>query len=116
MDTINSAMYIDNAGLKEYAAASARLLHPEGECTGAAAAGRLRQDYREIRRCHEEAQKRYGELSSPPSEWEWILDNWYMVQREYQAVIRTLDSARHLRVGASLRRSGCGCIWRALSR
>ncbi|MBQ8216475.1 MAG: hypothetical protein IJZ91_00790 [Oscillospiraceae bacterium] len=97
MDTINSAMYIDNAGLKEYAAASARLLHPEGECTGAAAAGRLRQDYREIRRCHEEAQKRYGELSSPPSEWEWILDNWYMVQREYQAVIRTLDSARHLR-------------------
>ena len=97
MDTINSALYIENEGLKEYAAASARLLHPEGECTGASAAAALRQDYRDIRRCHEEAQKRYGRLSSPPPEWEWILDNWYMVQREYQAVVTRLDRAKHLR-------------------
>jgi len=97
MDTINSALYIENGGLKEYAAASARLLHPQGECTGAATARTLRQDYRDIRRCHEEAVKRYGQLSSPPPQWEWILDNWYMVQREYQAVISSLDTAKHLR-------------------
>lgn len=97
MDTINSALYIENEGLKEYAAASARILHPQGECTGASAARQLRQDYRDIRRCHEEAVKRYGEISSPPPQWEWILDNWYMVQREYQAVISKLDTAKHLR-------------------
>ena len=62
MDTINSALYIENEGLKEYAAASARLLHPEGECTGASAAAALRQDYRDIRRYHEDAQKRCRKL------------------------------------------------------
>ena len=97
MDTINSALYIENEGLSEYAAASARLLHPTGDCSGATAARALRFSYREIRRCHDEALKRYGEMSSPPSEWEWLLDNFYMVQREYQAAVAAIDRAKNLR-------------------
>ena len=97
MDTINSALFIENEGLKEYAAANARVLYPQGDCSGAAAARELRQNCREIRRCHEEAQRRYGELSSVPAQWEWLLDNWYMVQRETGCALAGLERAKRLR-------------------
>lgn len=97
MDRINSALYIEDEALRDYAAASARLLLPTGDCGGAPAARSLARDYREIRRSHEEAMKRYGQLSSAPKEWEWLLDNFYMVQREYQAVLHSLEKARRVR-------------------
>ena len=94
MDRINSALYIENEALLNYAAASARVLHPEGESGGAACGRALRQSYRDIRRCHEDALRRYGQLTSVPAEWEWLLDNFYMVQREYQAILPTLEKSR----------------------
>ena len=59
MDTINSALYIENEALCQYASANARVLRPEGEGGGAALGRALRQSYREIRRCHEDAVRRY---------------------------------------------------------
>lgn len=97
MDRINSALYIENEALLNYAAASARVLHPEGESSGAALGRALRQSYRDIRRCHEDALRRYGQLTSVPAEWEWLLDNFYMVQREYQAILPPLERSRRLR-------------------
>lgn len=97
MDRINSALYIENEALLQYASANARVLRPEGESGGAALGRALRQSYRDIRRCHEEAQKRYGRLSTVPAEWEWLLDNFYMVQREYQAILSPLERSRNLR-------------------
>ena len=97
MDRINSALYIENEALLQYAAANARVLRPDGESGGASVGRALRQSYRELRRCHEEAQKRYGQLSSVPAEWEWLLDNFYMVQREYQAILSPLEKSRGLR-------------------
>lgn len=97
MDVLDSGLYIDDKRLYDYAAASARLLKPGVTRSGGAAAGTLKAGYEEIRRTHREIQRRYGDLPSPPAACEWLLDNWYMVQREYISASLALRRARRLR-------------------
>ena len=79
MDTMNSAIYIENDRLFDYAAAAARLLTPGGERTGRGDAHRMQKRYREIKHCHAEIARRFGSMPSPPAACEWLLDNWYMI-------------------------------------
>lgn len=97
MDNMNSCLYIEDERLGEYAASAARLLHPQDCCDGREAAALLRRSYIEIHRCHQAIERRYGKLAAPPPACEWLLDNWYMVQREYLAAAAQLREARQLR-------------------
>ncbi|MGI5976095.1 MAG: GH36-type glycosyl hydrolase domain-containing protein [Candidatus Limivicinus sp.] len=110
MNSINSAVYIEDNRLCDYAESAAKLLCPMGETGGRSAAKSLRDSYRSIRRSHEEIARRYGEMASPPAACEWLLDNWYMIQREYQSVLPELYRGRRLRY------CGEGLIVTALSR
>ena len=98
MDTINSAIYIELPQLREYAASAARLLAPEGEGGGHGEARRLQRCCREIRRSHTEIARRYGAVPSPPAACEWLLDNWYMIEREYRSILPQIEGARRLRL------------------
>ena len=97
MDNMNSANYISAGQLFDYAAEQAGLLTPEGETTGLPEAKRLQHSFRDIRRSHEEIARRYGGMPAPPAACEWLLDNWYMIEREYRACMPQLEQARHLR-------------------
>ena len=97
MDTMNSAIYIENDRLFDYAAAAARLLTPGGERTGRGDAHRMQKRYREIKHCHAEIARRFGSMPSPPAACEWLLDNWYMIEREYRASAPQIVAARRLR-------------------
>ena len=97
MDTMNSAIYIENDRLFDYAAAAARLLTPGGERTGRGDARRMQKRYREIKRCHAEIARRFGSMPSSPAACEWLLDNWYMIEREYRASAPQIVAARRLR-------------------
>ena len=97
MDFINSELYIENEKLYDFAAGTAKLLRIEGESSGKPSAARLRRSFAVIRRSHETIARRYGELTSPPPACEWLLDNWYMVQRETRAAETELSAARRLR-------------------
>lgn len=97
MDNTNSQSYIASPELFDFAAGQAGLLPPQGETTGRGEARRLSAAYREIKRCHEEISRRYGALPSPPAACEWLLDNYYMIEREYRAIYPTIDAARRLR-------------------
>ena len=97
MDNIDSCLYIEDGRLHDYAASAAKLLRPQDNCAGAEAAALLRRNFGEIRRCHQAVERRYGSLASPPSACEWLLDNWYMVQREYLSAVLELRKARRLR-------------------
>lgn len=96
MEIMDSGMHIDNEKLYAYAAAQAKLLRPDGLCTGRAAAAALRRDYATLRRCHELLERRYGALAAAPSAVAWVLDNWYMVQRDYRSALPALQKARRL--------------------
>ena len=52
MDNFNSGLYIPGDGLFDFAAASAKLLRPDGECSGRDEAALLRRSMAAIRRCH----------------------------------------------------------------
>lgn len=82
MDSMNLAPYIDNERLADYAVSCARLLKSTGTQSGAEAALRLHESIRELRRCRDTLHRRYTGAPAVPSGCEWLLDNWYMVQRE----------------------------------
>ena len=82
MDSMNLAPYIDNERLADYAVSCARLLKSTGTQSGTEAALRLHESIRELRRCRDTLHRRYTGAPAVPSGCEWLLDNWYMVQRE----------------------------------
>ena len=93
-NTMNSAIYIELPQLGEYAASAAKLLSPESEGSGRTEARRLPTCCRELRRSHAEIARRYGTVTSPPAACEWLLDNWYMIEREYRGVLPQIEGAR----------------------
>ena len=97
MDNINSGLYIPGDGLFDFAAASAKLLRPEGAGSGRDEAALLRRSIAAIRRCHGLISRRYGAKSSVPAAFEWIMDNFYIVEREGAAAFAALREARNLR-------------------
>lgn len=97
MDTVNSAVYIEDDRLYDYAAATARLLKPRGEGGGSACVRALRRAMADIKAVSAAVKLRYGDLAAPPAACEWLLDNRYMVQRESVCAIETLERAKRLR-------------------
>ena len=97
MDMINSGLYITDDRLYDFAASTARLLRPAGRTGGRSSAQLLRRHLSEIRKTQEAVQRRYGQLPNPPAACEWLLDNWYMVQREYLNAHGALLQARRQR-------------------
>ena len=97
MDKMESCPYIEDERLFDYAASAAMLLRPQDNCAGAEAAALLRRDFLEIRRSHQAVEKRYGKLAGAPAACQWLLDNWYMVQREYPYAAGQLKEAKRLR-------------------
>ena len=97
MDQFFSGLYIEDDKLCAYAASAARLLPVTDEGSAAAAAAALRQSCVVIRRCHEAIERRYAGVSNPPAACEWLLDNWYLVQREAEAALGDLRRAKRQR-------------------
>ena len=97
MDSINLVPYIEDERLYDYAAACARTLRPEGMGDGRSEAQALRRCFQDTERCHALLQRRYEGASHIPASCEWLLDNFYLLQREYPAVRRALREAERQR-------------------
>ena len=93
-------LFIDDEKLFEYAANTARLITSLREENIISTAGTVKRAYNNVRKCHDEISRRYSSLPAPPASCNWIMDNFYMVQREYAALMPDLLGASHLR--------GCG--------
>ena len=90
MDNMNLVPYIDDERLFDYAVSCARTLRPDGLGDGFGEARTLRQSFRLTERCHEHLRRRYEKAAQIPAACEWLLDNRYMLQREYPGVLRAL--------------------------
>ena len=90
MDSINLVPYIEDERLFDYAAACAKTLRPEELGDGREEARILKQSFQACERCHTLLQRRYAGAAHIPAACEWLLDNFYMLQREYPAVRRAL--------------------------
>ena len=97
MDSINLVPYIEDERLYDYAAACARTLRPEGMADGREEAQTLKRCFQECERCHALLQRRYEGAAHIPAACEWLLDNFYMLQREYPAVRRALRETERQR-------------------
>ena len=93
----NLSLYIEEERLRDYAVSTARLLRPVGETSGRAAARELAARVREIRRCHDAIRRRYQGAAEIPAACEWLLDNWYLVQRAYLEARSAMRGEKRLR-------------------
>lgn len=90
-------LFIDDEKLFEYAANTARLITSLREESILNTAGTVKRAYAGIRKCHDEISRRYSSVPTPPAGCSWIMDNFYMVQREYAACMPELLAASRLR-------------------
>ena len=96
MEQFFPGLMIEDDRLPAFAANTARLAAADGE--GGVSAASLRRSFRRIRRCHEAVRRRYAGMSPAPAACEWLLDNWYLVQRETQAALTGLRRADRQRL------------------
>ncbi len=90
--------YIENEKLFDYAASAARSMNGCSRGSGRHDAAQLRHWHREIENCHRVLLERYSEKSRVPAACEWLLDNRYMVQREYPEAYAALKAAEPQRI------------------
>ena len=110
MDIENSGLYISDSRLFNYASSAARLISPGKFTSGVKDAKKLRRDMADIKAANSALSLRAEDMVSIPAQWEWLLDNFYMVQREYLSCLKTIGSAKYLR------RSGAGTVIFSLCR
>ena len=100
MDSIFSGLYVEDEALSAFAANNARLAEPSPGGGAGREAAALRRDLAAIRRCREALGCRFEGAENIPAACEWLLDNWYLAQREGAAAFAALRRA------SGLRRSG----------
>ena len=83
MDSMKLIPYIEDDRLAEYAASCARSLQDSHPGSGRADAVRLRLAEKQLEKCHSILSRRYEGSARVPAACEWLLDNRYMIQREY---------------------------------
>jgi len=86
--------YVDDDALSLYGENAARALHIGGRCSGRTAARGIADDLRALKKHRDALEKRYAEGGAVPPAAEWLLDNFYLAQRE------------GLRAAAQLRKAG----------
>ena len=93
MDSMKLVPYIDEPGLFDYAASCAKAMGQCGMSHGKGEAARLRRCRQQLEKCHSTLLSRYGSAHQVPAACEWLLDNRYMIQREYPDTLARLKSA-----------------------
>ena len=97
MDIVSSGLNIDLGRLNAYASSAARLLAVDGVCPARREEKRLRAELRELKRCHASLQAKEARGEELTAAEEWILDNFYLAQREAQSAAAVLRRAGELR-------------------
>ncbi len=98
MDSMKLVPYIENERLFDYAASSARSMLDCRMGSGRQDALELRHRHREIEGCHSVLLERYSESARVPAACEWLLDNRYIIQREYPQAYSELKNAEAQRI------------------
>ena len=93
----NNGIYIDPERLDAYGENVARSFKPQGTVTGQKTAGEVYKQLREIREIHDRLQRRISGNAGMPQAYEWLLDNWYLAQREGLGAAIELKNAGRLR-------------------
>ena len=97
MDSMNLVPYIEDERLYDYAVSCAHALRPDGTRDGRGEAQTLRRGFQETERCNTLLRRRYAGGGRIPAACEWLLDNHYLLQREYPAVCRALRECERQR-------------------
>lgn len=91
MNDLDFGIYIELENLSSFAESAARLSPPLGTVSARSAVKELRQSFHTVRHIHDEVQQRYTDCVHPPEGCEWLLDNFYIIQREYKSTLRDLS-------------------------
>ena len=98
MDSMKLVPYIEEQALFDYAASCAKAMSGKAQGFGKHDAAALRRALRQTEKCHSLLSRRYGDAAHVPAACEWLLDNRYMIQREYPDTYAQLKNAPRQRL------------------
>lgn len=82
MERDGAAYFVNDDGLSLYGENIARALRVKGTVSGKAASREIADDLRTLKRRRDELDARYAGKGAVPTAVEWLLDNFYLAQRE----------------------------------
>ena len=94
---------MDDKHLAQLAENTARTLRPEGTASGRQVSRAVSRALERVRECQDRAAAWAEDRQHLPREVEWLLDNWYLAQREGREAERCFRRAGRLR---AVRREG----------
>lgn len=115
MTSPNPDFFIETEKLPAFGANTARRLKLTGECAPARAAGEVYSALARVRRAHDRLETRCRGRSELPEAAEWLLDNWYLAQREGKYAAADIRAAGPLRrtEDGPLTAEACGALVRS---
>ena len=115
MTSPGSGLYIEPEKLPSFGESTARRLQLSGEAPAKRTARELNAALARIGRIHSQLESKYRAASEVPGAAEWLLDNWYLVQREGRYAIEELKAAGRLRNTSDgpLLTEACGALVRS---
>lgn len=87
----DTGLYIELENLKNFAYSTAKMTEPSGAVSGAKTAEGVYTALRKIKNITTEATAFASDIRHVPQEIEWLLDNWYIAEREGK------DAAFHIK-------------------
>ena len=96
MTDLQNAPEVPTGQLARFAENTARTMQVRGTAPARREAARTRQALRRIAAAHTQTARRWGGLPGAPGWTQWLLDNWYLAQREGAAAAQALQHARRL--------------------
>ena len=115
MDIVSSGLNIELGKLYAYAASAARLLAVDGVCPASRGEKRLAAELRALRRAQASLRRKEERGQTLTSAEEWLLDNFYLAQREGQSAASVLRGSGRQRAadGESLVFALCRALLRS---
>lgn len=110
-----SGLYIASEKLASFGENTARRLTLSGEVPAKRIARELHAALARIRRVHDHFESKYRAASEAPGAAEWLLDNWYLAQREGKYAAGEFSAAGRLRdtPDGPLLAEACGALVRS---
>ena len=93
MERDGAAYFVNDDGLSLYGENIARALRVKGTVSGKAASREIADDLRTLKRRRDELDARYAGKGAVPTAVEWLLDNFYLAQREGLRAAAQLQTA-----------------------
>ena len=100
MSEFDTGFYVSSDRLSHYAENIGKEITVKGYLSGRGVAAQIKRDLRRIKLATSAAARYCTETKKVPKELEWLMDNWFLVEREGRDAIASVRHVKYLRAAS----------------